>query len=121
MCCVIVPAVGALVTTAVKKSVDARETSTKTKPKSPFLQKLKWLTNMLWGGSLLLAFEHVWHGEITPWFPFLTNASNSEDAAEMLHEMATSGVAMLVLVVAVWGIMVGITSAMVRRADEVEA
>jgi len=36
---------------------------------------LGWLTNMLWGGSLLLAFEHVWHGEETPWFPFLTAAA----------------------------------------------
>ncbi len=57
---------------------------------------------MLWGGSALLAFEHIWHGEVTPWFPFLTAASNPADAMEMLFEMSTSGVAMAALVTAVW-------------------
>lgn len=57
-------------------------------------RKLSWLRNLLWGGVLLLAFEHLWHGELTPYFPFLTGASNAEDAATMLHEMATVGVAM---------------------------
>lgn len=121
MCCVIVPAVGALVTTAVKKSVDAREKTTRQKASSPFLGKLKWLTNLLWGGSLLLAFEHVWHGEITPWFPFLTNAANPTDAAAMLHEMATSGVAMAVLVTVVWAVMVGVTHSMIQREEKVKA
>ena len=74
--------------------------------KTGFSRKLKWLNGLLWGGSALLAFEHLWHGEITPFFPFLTAASNPADAAEMLHEMATSGVAMAVLVTLVWGGMV---------------
>lgn len=68
-------------------------------------RKLSWLRNLLWGGVLLLAFEHLWHGELTPYFPFLTGASNAEDTATMLHEMATVGVAMSLLVTAVWGIM----------------
>lgn len=25
---------------------------------------MNWLNNMLWGGSALLAFEHVWHGSV---------------------------------------------------------
>ena len=45
----------------------------------PLSRKLKWLSNMLLGGSVLLAFEHVWHGEIVPWFPFLTAMSDPED------------------------------------------
>ena len=65
---------------------------------------------MLWGGSALLAFEHIWHGEVTPWFPFLTAAGNPEDAMAMLHEMATTGVAMAVLVTAVWAGMVAAVS-----------
>lgn len=73
--------------------------------KIPFSRKLKWLTNLLWGGSVLLAFEHLWHGEIIPWFPFLTAAGDPESAAEMLMEMASAGVSMALLVTVVWGIM----------------
>ena len=57
------------------------------------------------GGSALLAFEHLWPGEITPLFPFLTNMSSPANMAEMLGEMATSGVGMAALVTAVWAIM----------------
>ena len=60
---------------------------------------------MLWGGSVLLAFEHLWHGEIVPWFPFLTAAGDPESTAEMLREMATAGVSMALLITVVWGIM----------------
>ena len=63
----------------------------------------------------MLAFEHIWHGEVTPWFPFLTKAANPADAAEMLHEMATSGVAMAVLVTAVWTGMVLVTNSIENR------
>ena len=69
---------------------------------------------MLWGGAILLAFEHIWHGEVVPFFPFLTAASNSSDAAEMLHEMATTGVMMAVLVTIVWIGMV-IVSAIIEK------
>ena len=72
---------------------------------------------MLWGGSALLAFEHVWHGEVVPFFPFLTAVENGE-AAEMLHEMATAGVSMALLVTAVWGIMVGVVSIFEKHAKK---
>jgi hypothetical protein len=47
---------------------------------------------------------------IKPSSPFFNplacfGASNAEDTATMLHEMATVGVAMSLLVTAVWGIM----------------
>ena len=71
---------------------------------------------MLWGGSALLAFEHVWHGEVTPWFPFLTNASTPEQASEMLHEMATNGVAMAVLVTLAWIAMVCISISISKKS-----
>ena len=70
---------------------------------------------MLWGGSALLAFEHIWHGEVTPWFPFLTAAGNPGDAMAMLHEMATTGVAMAVLVTAVWAGMVAVSNVIEKR------
>ena len=73
---------------------------------------------MLWGGSALLAFEHVWHGEVVPWFPFLTAAADPADALEMLHEMATVGVTMTLLVTAVWLGMLGVSAAFERRANK---
>ena len=89
--------------------------------KIPFSRKLKWLTNLLWGGSFLLAYEHLWHGEIVPWFPFLTAAADPSDAAVMLHEMATIGVSMAILVTAVWVVMLLVSGAAVRKARKAEA
>lgn len=65
-------------------------------------RKLGWLSNMLWGGVLLLFIEHIWHGEIVPWFPYLTAMNTPESTRAMLHELATVGVAMAVLVTIVW-------------------
>ena len=105
MACFVVPATEAIVTTVIQKVVAKKEKSEDkdgSRMKIGFADKLKWLNGMLWGGSGLLAFEHVWHGEVTPFFPFLTAANDPADTAEMLHEMATSGSAMAILVTAVW-------------------
>ena len=68
-------------------------------------KKLAYLELTLLGGSLLLAGEHILHGEVTPYPPFLTAAGESADAArEMLTEMGTVGVTMLVALVAAWGV-----------------
>lgn len=106
MACFTVPLAEAVITTVTEKVLH--------KHNSPFAFKLNWLNKMLWGGSALLAFEHVWHGEVIPTFPFLT-AVKDGNATEMLHEMATSGVAMAVLVTAVWGVMVGVSSYIEKR------
>ncbi|MCD8049944.1 MAG: hypothetical protein LUG52_10220 [Clostridia bacterium] len=114
MACFVVPAAEAVVTTIIKKREDKLEGE-----KGMFVKRLNWLNNMLWGGSALLAFEHVWHGEVTLWFPFLTNAANPADAIEMVHEMATSGVAMAALVTAVWaGLAVGARAIEKRGAQQ---
>ena len=81
-----------------------------TEKTSRFSEKLSVLNGLLWGGSGLLAFEHVWHGEIIPSFPFLTAASDPAQTAEMLHEMAVSGTAMALLVTAVWAVYVLISA-----------
>ena len=121
MACFIVPVSEAIVTTVAEKIVKKHEDRTDIKEcdgKIPFSKKLKILNSMLWGGSGLLAFEHVWHGEVTPWFPFLTNASNPVDLAEMLHEMATVGTTMALLVTAVWGVsMFAIEKIRNRKTD----
>lgn len=119
MACFLVPVAEAAVTTAAVKMLQAKEkaNAANISPETvklahglPFSHKLKWLSNLLWGGSALLAFEHVWHGEVTPWFPFLTAAGSPAETAQMLHEMGTAGVAMSVLVTAVWTGMVLITA-----------
>ena len=73
---------------------------------------------MLWGGSALLAFEHVWHGELIPWFPFLSAANNAADTAEMLHEMSTVGVAMAVLITGIWVGMVTVSAIIEKRPQQ---
>ena len=124
MACFTVPATEAIITTIAAKIIKYREAKGLTKKpeagdeiqKIKFSTKLGWLNNMLWGGSALLAFEHVWHGEVVPFFPFLTAVSDG-NAAEMLHEMATAGVSMALLVTAVWGVMVGISSIFEKRQN----
>ena len=91
---------------------------------TPLSRKLSWLRNMLLGGSVLLLFEHIWHGEIVPFFPFLTAMSNHDDMMEMFHEMATVGVCMALLITFVWGIICFAVSVIEKRpapAEEVEA
>ena len=68
-------------------------------------KKLSYLEMTLWGGSFLLAGEHILHGEVAPYPPFLTAAEEGPDAvAEMLSEMGTVGVTMFVALVAAWAI-----------------
>lgn len=95
---------------------EAEETSEQHAAKIPFSRKLRWLSNLLWGGSLLLVFEHVWHGEIVPWAPFLTAAATPAETTIMLHEMSTVGVGMAVLVTAVWGAMVLVSSSLEKKS-----
>lgn len=83
----------------------------------PFSRKLNWLVKLLAGGSFLLAFEHIWHGEVTPWFPFLTAAATG-DTMEMLHEMATTGVGMAALVTLVWVALCKLAERSVKNVAE---
>ena len=117
MACFLVPTAEAIVTGVVSKVEKKNEVVVE--GKIPFSRKLKWLKNMLWGGAALLAYEHVWHGEVVPWFPFLTAAANPEDTAVMLHEMATVGVTMALLVTAAWGCIALAADKVVKRESGV--
>lgn len=130
MACFAVPAVEAVAVTAVAFILQKRETARAAQVvagtdspieehKTTLSRKLKWLRNLLFGGAFLLAFEHVWHGEVVPWFPFLT-AVESGEAAEMLHEMATVGVTMAVLITLVWVGMVLVSNALEKRAAKLQ-
>lgn len=117
MACFLVPAAEAIVTTVAskvikhkeKESVSLPEDTIKETVRTKFSAKLGWLNNMLWGGSALLAFEHIWHGEIVPYFPFLSAVSNGE-TTEMLSEMGSTGVMMAAIVTAAWAGMVAVSS-----------
>lgn len=101
MACFSVPLTAAAVATAVKASLP------ESVRRNPFASRLDWLGKMMFGGSFLLAIEHVYHGEITFAPPFLT-AVRDGNVADMLHEMATRGVAMAVLLGIVWAMMVSV-------------
>ncbi|MDO4850897.1 MAG: hypothetical protein Q4A93_03455 [Actinomycetota bacterium] len=79
-------------------------------------RKLGWLLNMLWGGVLLLAIEHIWHGEVVLWPPFLTAMQTPDEIPVMLHEMATVGVSMAVLVTVVWVVATLVVDHVVKRS-----
>lgn len=126
MACFIVPAGEAVVTTIAAHLVKKNETEETVRvsladghieemKKISLSTKLGWLNKLLWGGSALLAFEHVWHGEVVPFFPFLTAVKTGETMG-MLSEMSTTGVLMTVLVTAVWGIMVAVAGIAEKKA-----
>lgn len=100
MACFLVPMAEAIVTTAIQKVAGEKAKR----------WKLNWLNTMLWGGVILLAIEHIWHGEVVPWPPFLTAMENPADIPVMLHEMATIGTAMAVVITLTWMVMVALTS-----------
>ena len=110
MACFTAPLAEALVVTAAKSVSKGRPA----RARNPFLARIGWLQKMLFGGSALLAVEHVWHGEITFSYPFLT-AVKDGTTGEMLHEILTVGVAMAVLITAVWAVMVLAAEAFARR------
>lgn len=124
MACFIVPAAEAIVTTVAVHILESKEKKAETMcvaedvkyVRTVFSRKVKWLSKLLWGGSSLLAFEHVWHGEVQPWFPFLTAAGTPESAA-MLHEMSTVGVGMAFAVTAAWIGMIAVSHISEKSTD----
>ena len=134
MACFLVPAAEAVVVKAVERIQNKKEEKREykldaetrvtarmdasAKNKIPFSRKLRWLTRLLAGGAVLLAFEHVWHGEVEPWFPFLTAAGSPDTLTTMLHEMATTGVGMALIVTVVWAVMCKVADRDVKRLVE---
>ena len=111
MACFLVPTTEAIVTSIVKKGVEAKsdpeaEAKLAEYGKFSWKTKLSWLTGMLWGGAALLCLEHIWHGEVVLYPPFLTAMNDPADTAVMLHEMGTVGVGMAVFVTLAWVVMI---------------
>ena len=114
MACFTAPLAEAVIVKVVEKNIE-KKGGKEASDKIPLARKIKWLSTMLFGGSALLAFEHVWHGEITAWFPFLTAMSDKEDTVTMLKEIATVGVSMAVLITAVWLIMCKVADTVLKN------
>ena len=131
MACFLVSTAEAIVVTAAaqilkKKEMSAEslkleknaEIETKQENKLPWSKKLMILAKLLWGGAFLLCYEHIWHGEVVPWFPFLTAMNDPGDTAEMLSEMGSIGVTMAIIVTATWAIMMIVADKIMSRPDK---
>lgn len=110
MACFLVPMGVAIGTSVAEKVVARREKKAGEKMTEKgglsWSRRLSWLNKLLWGGVILLAIEHIWHGEVVPWPPFLTAMENPAEIPSVLYEMATIGGAMTIVVTAIWAIMV---------------
>ena len=131
MACFLVSAAEAVVVTIAAKVAGSREMSAesvkleknaaaeeKQENRLPWSRKLTILAKLLWGGAFLLCYEHIWHGEVVPWFPFLTAMNDPGDTAEMLHEMSTIGVTMAIIVTVTWAIMMFAADRILARPDK---
>jgi len=103
MACFLVPTGAAIVTTAMGKKI-------------PEKYHMDWLNSMMWGGVVMLAVEHIAHGEIVPYPPFLTAGLH-----EVLPEMLRVGVPMTLSIFLIWGVMVAVAARMSKRVKYVGA
>lgn len=128
MACFIVAGAEAVVATAVRSAVkkseerrgivdeSGKQISDPAEHGICWTRKISWLMNMLWGGVILLCVEHMWHGEVVPFPPFLTAMSDPSEIPVMLYEMATVGVAMCVMVTVVWLVATVVADMAVKRS-----
>ncbi len=114
MACFTVPLAEGLIVTALKNTKlfvhkdnklisDSKSTNNSSINVPTFKEKLGILEKMLYGGSFLLAIEHIYHGEVVLYPPFFTALKSPEETSVMLHEMATVGVGMALIVTLAWG------------------
>ena len=112
MACFTAPLAAAIAAGVVRHTVKGKESGD---PETiSWATKLGWLEKLSFGGCALLAFEHIWHGEIIFQFPFLTGVRDG-NTAEVLREIATVGGAMTALILAVWIGMLIVSSVIVKR------
>ncbi|MCJ7697396.1 MAG: hypothetical protein MUO73_03595 [Thermoplasmata archaeon] len=107
MACFLAPMATGIVTTVFRKKI-------------PAALKIGWLNIMLWGGVAMLTIEHIAHGEVVFYPPFLTAMQNPADIPVMLQELVTVGGTMTIAIVLAWIILVAITSRMPRLSKQVE-
>jgi len=103
MACFVVPTAAAIVTTIIRKKVSDK-------------YHFDWLNSMLWGGVVMLAVEHIAHGEVVLYPPFLTAGFH-----EVLPEMLRVGVPMTLFILLIWGVMVAVAARMSKSVKYIGA
>jgi len=93
MACFLAPIAAAVIVTGIKNKVNPK-------------YHLDWLITMFWGGVAMLVIEHVAHGEIVFYPPFLTAMKDPADTITMFKEIASVGTSMTLAIIAVWLVMV---------------
>lgn len=102
MGCFVAPVTEAVLTTVVRKSIDLSPKMRGKLEHNMFYQELPKLEKLLYAGSALLVFEHIYHGEVVPWYPFFTSMYSVEETAAMVQEILTTGILMCFLVTSAW-------------------
>lgn len=108
MACFIVPMTLAIGIGAIRKKISTA-------------YHINWLIALLGGGVAALALEHIAHGEVVLYPPFLTAMSSPAETAIMLQEMATIGSAMALVCVTIWAVLVAYASRMERNKSKTTA
>lgn len=131
MACFLVPGTEAIVVTAVALAMKSsytkktqlapagKKSAKNEEEKAPFFHKLMWLAKLLWGGVFLLCFEHIWHGEVQPFAPFLTAMADPGETQVMLAEMKSVGGTMAIWITTIWLVMVVVSNVIVKRESTV--
>ncbi|MBQ2464545.1 MAG: hypothetical protein II507_06115, partial [Treponema sp.] len=73
MACFTIPLAEGIILSVAKKIAFKKDAE------SALKERLEHLENMLYGGSFLLAIEHIYHGEVVLYPPFLTAMRNPKD------------------------------------------
>ena len=105
MACFIAPMSLAIVTTIFRKKI-------------PENLKIGWLNVMIWGGVIMLAVEHIAHGEVVLYPPFLTAMQTPSEIPVMLQEMAIIGGTMTIAIVSIWLAMVFVSQKINQKMIE---
>lgn len=92
MSCFVAPTAAAIIVAAAKKKI-------------PPKYHAEWLLAMLGGGGAWLIAEHIYQGELVSYPPFLTAGIH-----EIIPEIITVGIPMVIAVIAIWTIMLWIAS-----------
>ena len=82
----------------------------------PNIVRRAYLELTLGAGSIVLAGEHIFHGEVTPFPPFITAMADPADTAVMWQEIGTIGVGMFAILLVAWAAGVVIVDYMKYRA-----
>jgi len=75
---------------------------------------IEWLNMILWGAVIMLMVEHVAHGEIVPYPPFLTAG-----LFEIMPEMLSVGGPMAVFSASLWASVVVVNELITKKTGAV--